>query len=330
MLHISTIDVETPSNESDINPSPSTHHSDISTNQNNLFQWKDILPLSLFTIFCLIIATLISTYEDFDVTHTRPNPSTLRVLSKGEHHFNFIGAATKGMGWGSADRGAVDTGDSDFFEEWYGNSATSLQWKPSYNEIMLQHRSERIPRWTREQTSSQSSSLSTTANTDDATIPTKEDLQQAVLQLYKSLDELDDLKLMAEDYRWDDMKERMQPSTHKDGSGVYSALEYSMDVLKAAPSYYSSSSSQHEENNPGIQRDTTKDATSIKELPSLIGFDWGSCAWRHCGAKADAQEALAELYSSLGMLEPFECRFVIGKLRVIDERVFVRCLLFLH
>ena len=201
MLHISTIDVETPSNESDINPSPSTHHSDISTNQNNLFQWKDIVPLSLFTIFCLIIATLISTYEDFDVTHTRPNPSTLRVLSKGEHHFNFIGAATKGMGWGSADRGAVDTGDSDFFEEWYGNSATSLQWKPSYNEIMLQHRSERIPRWTREQTSSQSSSLSTTANTDDATIPTKEDLQQAVLQLYKSLDELDDLKLMAEDYR---------------------------------------------------------------------------------------------------------------------------------
>ncbi|KAL9183062.1 hypothetical protein ACHAXT_004849 [Thalassiosira profunda] len=61
-------------------------------------------------------------------------------------------------------------------------------------------------------------------------------------------------------------------------------LEYSMDVLKAAPS---------------------------GDLPELVGFDWGSCAWRHCGAKADAQEALAELHGSVGMLEPFECRFIL-------------------
>ena len=27
--------------------------------------------------------------------------------------------------------------------------------------------------------------------------------------------------------------------------------------------------------------------------------------------KADAQEALAELYTTVGMLEPFECRFII-------------------
>ena len=49
----------------------------------------------------------------------------------------------------------------------------------------------------------------------------------------------------------------------------------------------------------------------MDQLPELIGFDWGSCAWRHCGAKADAQEALAELYTSVGMLEPFECRFIM-------------------
>jgi hypothetical protein len=48
-------------------------------------------------------------------------------------------------------------------------------------------------------------------------------------------------------------------------------------------------------------------------LPSLVGFDWGRCAWRHCGAKADAQEAIAELYSNVGMPEPFECRFIIGE-----------------
>jgi len=33
-----------------------------------------------------------------------------------------------------------------------------------------------------------------------------------------------------------------------------------------------------------------------------IGFDWGSCAWRHCGATADAQEAIAELERDFGML----------------------------
>ena len=33
-----------------------------------------------------------------------------------------------------------------------------------------------------------------------------------------------------------------------------------------------------------------------------IGFDWGSCAWRHCGAQADAQEAISELLKDVGML----------------------------
>lgn len=42
-----------------------------------------------------------------------------------------------------------------------------------------------------------------------------------------------------------------------------------------------------------------------------------SCAWRHCGALADAQEAFSELYNGLGLLEPYECLFVldvIGKI----------------
>ena len=40
-------------------------------------------------------------------------------------------------------------------------------------------------------------------------------------------------------------------------------------------------------------------------------FVCSSCAWRHCGAQADAQEALAELYNLLGVLEPFECLFCL-------------------
>ena len=51
-----------------------------------------------------------------------------------------------------------------------------------------------------------------------------------------------------------------------------------------------------------------------------IGFEWASCSWRHCGALADAQEALDQLDHLVGgqvgdsvasILEPFECLFVL-------------------
>lgn len=43
-----------------------------------------------------------------------------------------------------------------------------------------------------------------------------------------------------------------------------------------------------------------------------------SCAWRHCGALADAQEALDELDSLVGVFEPFECLFCLD----VVERSF--------
>ena len=43
-----------------------------------------------------------------------------------------------------------------------------------------------------------------------------------------------------------------------------------------------------------------------------------SCAWRHCAAFADAQEALDELDSLIGVFEPFECLFCLD----IVERSF--------
>ena len=36
-----------------------------------------------------------------------------------------------------------------------------------------------------------------------------------------------------------------------------------------------------------------------------------SCAWRHCGALADAQESLSEVYNSIGLFEPYECLFCL-------------------
>ena len=51
----------------------------------------------------------------------------------------------------------------------------------------------------------------------------------------------------------------------------------------------------------------------------IIGHAWGSCAWRHCGARADAEEALAEI--RVGLLEPEEVRFCTGIARRAVEEV---------
>ena len=38
------------------------------------------------------------------------------------------------------------------------------------------------------------------------------------------------------------------------------------------------------------------------EARSEVGFDFGSCAWHHCGAFADVREAIDELDHLVGIL----------------------------
>ncbi|GMH52899.1 hypothetical protein TrST_g3858 [Triparma strigata] len=57
------------------------------------------------------------------------------------------------------------------------------------------------------------------------------------------------------------------------------------------------------------------------ELSNDIGFSWGSCAWRHCGSRADAEEAIGEMNKFLGMFEPFEGHFTVGIVRRCIEEV---------
>lgn len=324
-LEISTIDVDVPdeSERRNKNSRKNKHQQQRHQSDGSIMSWNDLLPLSMYAAACLVGAMAISTYEDYDVTHTRPSPSTLRLptissskystTSPWRSSFNFIGAATRGMGWGQSDRGipttsagSEQTNGSYSFEEWYGTSAATLQWKPSYNEIMLQHRSERVPRWNEVG----NDSTTTPSGIKNSVTPTKEQLKQAVLHLYQSLDELESLKSMADDYRWEEMKEHLNPTPNTIApiaTSEYSlplTLEYSMDILKSIPSSSAPTNDQAQSNSY---------SNNVNELPNLIGFDWGSCAWRHCGAKADAQEAIAELYSNAGMLEPFECRFILGE-----------------
>lgn len=316
----SSLDIDVPSSKE----TGTNKNSFNQNNDNNLLIWKDILPISLFGTICLAGAVLISTYEDYDVTHVRPSPSTLRLPNDisnsridapmtSNNKFNFIGAATKGMGSGRSDRLA------ETFDAWYGTSATTLQGVRGYNEIMLEHRRETIPKWTGQNMDSDTnlglmgtdtaSRISFATSAKEVRSYSKEELREAVLQLYKSLDEIDNLKTMADDYMWEEIKDMLQPSSST-VSGNENTLRQSfesLEILKSAPQYYKSTA----ENTNQQQQLTSTDRNNVDELPELIGFDWGSCAWRHCGAKADAQEALAELYTTVGMLEPFECRFII-------------------
>ena len=42
-----------------------------------------------------------------------------------------------------------------------------------------------------------------------------------------------------------------------------------------------------------------------------IGWEWGACGWRLCGAQADATQALCKLIANLGMATSIEARFYL-------------------
>ena len=51
-----------------------------------------------------------------------------------------------------------------------------------------------------------------------------------------------------------------------------------------------------------------------------IGWQWGACGWRSCGAQADASQSLAKLRANLGMVVPLEARFYLDVAkRALDE-----------
>jgi hypothetical protein len=148
----------------------------------------------------------------------------------------------------------------------------------SYNTVLQHHRDYRVKMW-----------HSNIAEKDGS---------QAVSSLIAALDAIQVLKTMAQDYQWEEMQDLIRKPV------LTTNLEEACSVLR-------------------------KSATT-SEARDEIGFDWGryvemlswchveacyssyiSCSWRHCGAQADAQEALAELYNLIGVLEPFECQFCL-------------------
>ncbi len=57
-----------------------------------------------------------------------------------------------------------------------------------------------------------------------------------------------------------------------------------------------------------------------REARAAIGWQWGACGWRQCGAQADAAQALWKLRANLGMIAPLEARFYLDvAARALDE-----------
>jgi hypothetical protein len=108
------------------------------------------------------------------------------------------------------------------------------------------------------------------------------DQKQAIRTMLECLKCVTRLKDLADDYQWETIRLEL--------------LSEPLTQLEPAASFL-----RH-----------TIDEPQIRESgEGIVGFDWGSCAWRHCGALADAQEALDELQFMLGVLEPFEAVFCL-------------------
>ena len=226
---------------------------------------------------CYTTARTLISYENYDCANLKPQQAALKPSS------------TKGLAYGKLNRmegrreilGAYESTDD------MNEKDESLWDIPSYNEVMLQHRSDRVPRWKSGYTKHKNNNdMMLLDAIDDEFI--KEAINESLFSLLK-------LKTLAKDYNWDDMRIILKSQTLNEN------LEKACSMLRFRLL---------------SRQNSSLGSCSIGSLgdehpASIIGFDWGSCAWRHCGALADIQESLAELTNSLGLFEPFECLFVL-------------------
>jgi len=294
---------------------------------------QDISTIILHASFCLLTAAVVSFYEGYDCTYLKPQSATIRHFpttttttttttsstAARPTVLDIMNTGTKGMGRGRVDRldgwyqttyfGYDETEEEDSSSVMKLNTLTrtNKKWRKlfstntvppttqdgvsqnqmreirSYNEIMEDHRLLRVPTWRRDTPSFTTNYKVNNHNKGTASESSsqEQEIQKAITSIYNALATLEQIKIEANDYNWNTMK------TLLESKALRVDLLDGCSVLRGAVGV--------------LDSDARRD----------IGFDWGSCAWRHCGASADAQESLAELYNNAGMLEPFECLFTI-------------------
>lgn len=211
-----------------------------------------------FLAISVAAACLLISWEDLTCSNVLPSRhrTSLSLFQRNTAQQPSWGASTvHGMGFGFNERQQLlKLSGSSLNEDDYDYDP--LASVPSYNEVMLKHRTETLPQWKQ--------------------APTAITTQAAIHTVTTSLQKVWMLQAMAEDYQWEAIRSELHAAP--------------LSNLPAAAA---------------VLRQTNKLNQEV------VGFDWGSCALRHCGAVADAQEALDELDQLLGVLEPYEAIFCL-------------------
>ena len=220
---------------------------------------------------CMGLSIILISWEDISMPHPMrvesqtllSSPSTINsasVVSRQKSPFQWGRSTIRGLASGGMERQAIAAA-GDLESTTYNNL-------PSYNEVMLTHRVDRIPSWHAKEN-----------NMVAAT--TRKDVDDSVRAIQLALLRIRDCVELANDYEWDQLTQVLNEKILRDD------LQNACYVLKGADKFLS------------------------RDARDEIGFDWGSCAWRHCGALSDAQEAMDALEHQVGMLEPFECVYCL-------------------
>lgn len=197
------------------------------------FRLQSFLRITQLVTVSFIGAIALIHWEELSSTHP------MRSFLSSEI---YLGSTVRGMAFGSKERQRVP----------WDIEPESLQSIPSYNEIMLQHRTRRVPTWS-----------------ESITIL---DVKQSVRNIQLALRHLLECEHLSADYKWEELATALRDPILMD------QLDQACDTLNRASEYLS------------------------LEARSEIGFDFGSCAWRHCGAFADFREAIDELDHLVGIL----------------------------
>ena len=118
--------------------------------------------------------------------------------------------------------------------------------------------------------------------------PTREQTAQAFEEVVRVRDAIREARALAEAQRWAELGALLPADT-------VPALERAATLLAAS-------------------------ASLTADQRAAIGWQWGACGWRRCGAQADAAQALSKLRANLGMVVPLEALFYLDvALRSTDE-----------
>ena len=191
--------------------------------------WKALQLIGASLVFAIVLIA----WEEVSTTH--PLRSELSMEP-------FFGTTVRGLAFGVEERQRMPL----------DLEPKISQEIPSYNEVMLRHRTQRVPTW--------SQSIS------------REEVERSVRTIQLALLHIVECERLASTYKWENLSKEMGNSV------ITTQLDEACDILNRASEFLS------------------------LDVRSEIGFDFGSCAWRHCGAFADVREAVDELDHLVGIL----------------------------